>query len=939
MKKLTLAALLIFSLLCYIADAQTFSSASVNSSLAGTPIEHRLRWQDTSGLSSYVFSFDNCTGEFSNITSGTLSGNEDWSNVTVAISNSLDCQVRWKVYANNSYNNWSVSSEYSYTTSSLPKITIASPENKIYNIGIVVLEFAIDKSVVWIGYSLDGSPNITISGNSSLIGLKDGVHILILYARDSSNNVGTAVISFTNNIPWKIEPFTLPEGGVTVGENIYVFARITQENEPIEEGYVNYTLNGFSDILYNYYYYYENYWFSDTSKKLDEEKQYLLNVSGYYDYFYKGSATKPICVGNLSVKINSLKYKPGSNFVISTETFSGSSPYPAKASYVIRNSSFYDVLSGNLDCFGNICNKTVNDFSSLDEYGFLISVNASNESTEKCGGSWEYLDEWYPYVQVKTDKTEYKPGETVKIDLISDYALDTANFTIYGLFSTPIAFDRINSTHWTKSYTLGTSIESGSYSIRAYVSIGSDTYNYYDYFYVKASREISIEIDNFYKKPGEIMAIDVISNSLIQDANVSIIRPDGSLETPTPLSTTYITSYKRNKNYTLGLNSADGLYTIKVRANVDGYILEKNATFVVIAWNFVAYSNKYTFYSNETVNITLNIFDVYKSDLNFNVYINLTKPDGIVNEIYRGSSTGSSKHTTSYFVPSDYKNGTSTVSILVNDSYGRSKTSVLNFLTYISSITNNTSQNSNNTLLNNNTSLVEFLSVKPSVFSIVTTVNKIFLKSFELENSANTNTLILSIEIPHPLSNLVFLDSKPEFIFPHATGNLVLKIDTTGLEPNSYFDYVKINSSNGVPQIYISINVIGNVSSEAENYMVQLAALEESMKSVKSVENLENLLSLSENIKKTLNEANGYYQSEDYETAKSKLESAITSFNSLKEQIQSLNLAGKGFDYTSIIWIFAIAAVAAIVGILFIKKYHHKDKVKFIEVYSREQLK
>ncbi|MCK4634767.1 MAG: LamG domain-containing protein, partial [Candidatus Aenigmarchaeota archaeon] len=97
-------------------DPPEYWDNSTNSTLAGEPVEFRLRWTCGYELVGYIFSLDNCTGSFENITSGSLSGYEDWSNVTHVINSTIGCTIRWKVYANNTNLDWSTSDEYSFKT-------------------------------------------------------------------------------------------------------------------------------------------------------------------------------------------------------------------------------------------------------------------------------------------------------------------------------------------------------------------------------------------------------------------------------------------------------------------------------------------------------------------------------------------------------------------------------------------------------------------------------------------------------------------------------------------------------------------------------------------------------------------------------------------------------------------------------------------------------
>ena len=98
-----------------------YSLNSTNSTIAGTPVLHSLKWTDNTGLSHAIFSFDNCTGSLQNISTISLSGTEDWSNFTVGINSTVGCTIRWCVYVNDTSDNWngtSCENPFSYVTTS-----------------------------------------------------------------------------------------------------------------------------------------------------------------------------------------------------------------------------------------------------------------------------------------------------------------------------------------------------------------------------------------------------------------------------------------------------------------------------------------------------------------------------------------------------------------------------------------------------------------------------------------------------------------------------------------------------------------------------------------------------------------------------------------------------------------------------------------------------
>ncbi len=91
-----------------------------------------------------------------------------------------------------------------------PKITILSPKNETYTINNIPLTFTVSETASWMGYSLDGQANVTITGNVTLKGLTAGSHNIIVYAEDAAGNTGTSErVYFTiEAVPTpQVEPF------------------------------------------------------------------------------------------------------------------------------------------------------------------------------------------------------------------------------------------------------------------------------------------------------------------------------------------------------------------------------------------------------------------------------------------------------------------------------------------------------------------------------------------------------------------------------------------------------------------------------------------------------------------------------------------------------------------------------------------------------------
>ncbi len=75
-----------------------------------------------------------------------------------------------------------------------PKVQITSPENKTYT--EAPLTFAVNRGTDWMGYSLDDKANVTLKAGITLSGLSQGQHKIILYANDSTGNIGVSNVVY-----------------------------------------------------------------------------------------------------------------------------------------------------------------------------------------------------------------------------------------------------------------------------------------------------------------------------------------------------------------------------------------------------------------------------------------------------------------------------------------------------------------------------------------------------------------------------------------------------------------------------------------------------------------------------------------------------------------------------------------------------------------------
>jgi N-acetylneuraminic acid mutarotase len=121
----------------------------------------------------------------------------------VVMSELPDGQHHLIVYVNDTFGNLVSSGAVYFSVDTLPpRLVVLSPENRSYGESDIQLAFTVNEPVSWMGYSLDGHDNVTITANVTLAVLQNGSHNIKFYATDLAGHNGTSTTVYFDIAPF-----------------------------------------------------------------------------------------------------------------------------------------------------------------------------------------------------------------------------------------------------------------------------------------------------------------------------------------------------------------------------------------------------------------------------------------------------------------------------------------------------------------------------------------------------------------------------------------------------------------------------------------------------------------------------------------------------------------------------------------------------------------
>jgi len=199
----------------------TWSNAGTNNTVGGQPTRFHVKWTDNAELSGFIFGTNN-TGTWRNDTWTPMGGTTNWSNVTKILSSTASL-VQWRVWANDTSNNWNDTGILSLSLLQPPHAEFTYSPSTPYIDETVTFDAtsSYDPDGYIVSYAWDFGDDTTGTGNATTHSYADdGVYTVTLNVTDDDglSSTTSAKVTVLNKPP--IASFTENATTVLTGEAI-----------------------------------------------------------------------------------------------------------------------------------------------------------------------------------------------------------------------------------------------------------------------------------------------------------------------------------------------------------------------------------------------------------------------------------------------------------------------------------------------------------------------------------------------------------------------------------------------------------------------------------------------------------------------------------------------------------------------------------------------
>jgi PKD repeat protein len=216
-----------------------WSNAGTNNTNPGQPTRFYVKWVDNVALSGYIFGTNN-TGAWVNNTWASMIGTSNWSNTSKILNSVGGTLIQWRVWANDTSNNWNNTGLMSLRTNQPPVASFTFSPTAPYTSQTVTsnASASYDPDGTVVGYSWTFGDGANSTGKITTHAYAHrGVYTITLVVTDGEGLTNTCTQRITVLDRPPVASFTTSAASVLTGTAVYFNASCSYDPDGVIVGY------------------------------------------------------------------------------------------------------------------------------------------------------------------------------------------------------------------------------------------------------------------------------------------------------------------------------------------------------------------------------------------------------------------------------------------------------------------------------------------------------------------------------------------------------------------------------------------------------------------------------------------------------------------------------------------------------------------------------